>query len=451
MADGAGIANSSAVDVNNSNTNNKSSASRNDNRGTNGMFNFNEYYKRKCLQKQRHHDIQSRWDSEKASKLSNCGVVSFEISKKVNAEKLLDSLKLALSTDEFSSIVQVGQFITSKNWSIHFKDATNFESSMEKTITMDDESFQITDANDFGKVKEKEVTSKPFTMKAFLRLYWLPLDVSENQICCFIKSKVRVTVVNVKRENVRPKYEEVNNGVVSVKVEYDLAENQNVLDFAGLHRIAGRQALVQISGTPPKCLGCKQYGHVRKACVKCEKCSKYGHLSANCNLAKRTAPQDDDVEDLDEEHIQVMAQDSDIEAAQPPIQENHSDTLLNKTSNSFLHDENPQFLAPHDVAPSQQSTQPINPVNSSQAQSTQHVPLMTTKSKILTGNQNQTIEVKRENNKEEEEKIKRRAQQKLSRDRRKEQLRQNAIDSLLAEKKKKRTRPKKLPLRNLQQ
>jgi hypothetical protein len=110
MADGAGIANSSAVDVNNSNTNNKSSASRNDNRGTNGMFNFNEYYERKCLQKQRHHDIQSRWDSEKASKLSNCGVVSFEISKKVNAEKLLDSLKLALSFKlGNSSLLKIGQ------------------------------------------------------------------------------------------------------------------------------------------------------------------------------------------------------------------------------------------------------------------------------------------------------------------------------------------------------
>jgi hypothetical protein len=69
-------------------------------------------------------------------------------------------------------------------------------------------------------------------------------------------------------------------------------------------------------------------------CVKCEKCSKYGHLSANCNLAKRTAPQDDDVEDLGEEHIQVMAQDSDIEAAQPPIQVNHSDASASKGKSS---------------------------------------------------------------------------------------------------------------------
>jgi hypothetical protein len=59
---------------------------------------------------------------------------------------------------------------------------------------------------------------------------------------------------------------------------------------------------------------------------------------------------------------------------------------------------------------------------------------MTAKSKILKGNQNQTIQVKRENNKEEEERIKRRDQQKLSRDRKKEQIRQNAIDNLLADK-----------------
>jgi hypothetical protein len=91
---------------------------------------------------------------------------------------------------------------------------------------MDDETFQITDVNDFGKVMEKEFTSKLFTMKAFLRLHWLPLDVSENEICCFIKSKVNVTVVQFKCKNFRQKFEEVNNGVVSVKVEYDLAENQ---------------------------------------------------------------------------------------------------------------------------------------------------------------------------------------------------------------------------------
>jgi hypothetical protein len=40
-------------------------------------------------------------------------------------------------------------------------------------------------------------------------------------------------------------------------------------------------------GMPPKCITCKQYGHVRKNCPKFEKCNKFGHETEKCNLVNR--------------------------------------------------------------------------------------------------------------------------------------------------------------------
>jgi hypothetical protein len=49
--------------------------------------------------------------------------------------------------------------------------------------------------------------------------------------------------------------------------------------------------IFQISGMPPKCLGCNNFGLIRKNCSKCSSCNKFGHISSECNLAKRTANQ----------------------------------------------------------------------------------------------------------------------------------------------------------------
>ena len=68
---------------------------------------------------------------------------------------------------------------------------------------------------------------------------------------------------------------------------YETHYHQKVLDFAGLHRISGHQTLIQVSGMPLKCLGCKNYGHIRKNCPKCSKCNGHGHESDECSLINR--------------------------------------------------------------------------------------------------------------------------------------------------------------------
>ena len=86
--------------------------------------------------------------------------------------------------------------------------------------------------------------------------------------------------------------------VLNIKVAYKLERHGSVLDFAGLHRISGFQALIQLSGMPAKCLGCGKFGHVRKFCSKCSKCNTRGHNAEQCGkmstiVAQNNAMHDD--------------------------------------------------------------------------------------------------------------------------------------------------------------
>jgi hypothetical protein len=80
------------------------------------------------------------------------------------------------------------------------------------------------------------------------------------------------------------------------------------MDFLGLQKIEGHNALFHLSGAPPKCLYCKQFGHMRKSCPKlkttCDKCSKTGHSSDDCTLANRISSNANDP-DLDDDKIEV--------------------------------------------------------------------------------------------------------------------------------------------------
>jgi hypothetical protein len=294
MSAEVGSENSSAVDVNNSYNNQSSSVNRQDNRGS--KFNYNDYFEKKSMQQYRYQlkSKQLNEHSQNEAKLQNCCIITIDNNTKVTVDILLESLKAALSEEVFKSIVQVGQYISTKNWSIHFKDSSNFQKAINTKFKVEDNLFELTESKEFCKKREQSVSQKVFKMTAFLRIHWLPLDVSDDKICEFIRHNLpEVSIVELIREKARTNGE-VNNGVVKIKVQYELkssSSHQSFLDFVGLHRVSGYQALFQISGMPPKCLGCNCFGHIRKNCPKCTSCNKFGHISSDCNLAKRTANQ----------------------------------------------------------------------------------------------------------------------------------------------------------------
>jgi Zinc knuckle len=77
-----------------------------------------------------------------------------------------------------------------------------------------------------------------------------------------------------------------------------------------LEALTGRQTvdkeLIFITryGEQIRCTFCNEYGHVKKDCathkMECNKCGKRGHLSSSCNMAKKTADDIQDIEELEE-------------------------------------------------------------------------------------------------------------------------------------------------------
>ncbi|RNA11977.1 hypothetical protein BpHYR1_043472 [Brachionus plicatilis] len=53
---------------------------------------------------------------------------------------------------------------------------------------------------------------------------------------------------------------------------------------------------------PPKCLGCKKFGHIRKECSKCSSCKNFGHTCREFSFANRTRVMPEQSEN-DEEDI----------------------------------------------------------------------------------------------------------------------------------------------------
>ncbi|RMZ95282.1 hypothetical protein BpHYR1_046537 [Brachionus plicatilis] len=164
------------------------------------------------------------YNKQKQVKLQNCCLVSFDQKTKVAADKLVESIKKILSADEFASIVQ-------------------YDASVNKTFIYDDKEYRLLSVTEFLQISDKsrDKNKNEFTMTAFYRVHWLPLDVSNDEISDFFKINLKNAYIKeIKREKLK-KFDTINNGVVKIKVEYNVKYHDAVLDFAGLHRIIDDQ------------------------------------------------------------------------------------------------------------------------------------------------------------------------------------------------------------------
>jgi hypothetical protein len=219
--------------------------------------------------------------------LKNCCVVTIANNQRVVFDNLLSSLKDGLSEAEYGSITQVGQYLSIKNWLIQFNSDNEYESALNKNITMNGTEARLIDAQEFDKKKDTNAIEQKFLMTVYYKINWLPQRVSVGKIQDFFKQNLSgVEIKDISREKDKCS-DIIYNGIVKIKMVYETDKHQRVLDFAGLHRIDGCQVLIQVSGMPPKCLGCKNYGHIRQNCPKCAKCNGRGHDSNQCNFANR--------------------------------------------------------------------------------------------------------------------------------------------------------------------
>jgi hypothetical protein len=280
-----GLANSSTVDANYSKNSN---ANLDEKRGS--KFNLTDYFNKKLSMQERYNDRirnNNLDSSSRRQQLKNCCVITFANNQRVDIDNLLSCLKADLTEAEFGSLVQVGQYLSIKNWLIQFDSDTEFESAVNKKITMNDTVVTLLDAIEFDKKPASNASEQKFRMTVYYRILWLPNKVELVRVRDFFSQYLKgVEIDEIKREKVKSN-QKLFNGTVTVKMIYETHQHQKVLDFAGLHRISSHQTLIQVSGMPSKCIGCKNYGHVRKNCPKCSKCNGHGHNTSDCNLVNR--------------------------------------------------------------------------------------------------------------------------------------------------------------------
>jgi hypothetical protein len=273
-------------------------------------FNFNDYYDRKRriqikieTNAQKRNAIQEKWVFE------NCCVLVLDKNtfKPNQIFNIVKTKLIALDISE-NQIESISQLASSKNWQIQFNNDQAFNKALGKTIDFENEmSLTFIDANNRVNYTRNYV-QKPVTLSVFLRVHWLPCRFKEKLVEFLNTDAPFLKVIDISLGKWDEGKSSIDNGIYNVKVNYEIEDHHKFMEFLGLQKIEGHNALFHLSGAPPKCLYCKQFGHMRKSCLKlkttCDKCNKTGHSSDDCTLANRISSNAIDL-DLDDEVIQV--------------------------------------------------------------------------------------------------------------------------------------------------
>ena len=137
-----------------------------------------------------------------------------------------------------------------------------------------------------------------------IRYHYLPLDVDLGKVKeHFTNSKIpTAAITRITRETHREdELRHVASGVIRVKVNHSQAVTNNIHDLFGYAKIGPDRALVSIVGMPPRCMKCRQAGHVQRDCdaKPCKKCKAFTHETEKCTLAAKIQGKEHQ-KDLDE-------------------------------------------------------------------------------------------------------------------------------------------------------
>jgi hypothetical protein len=251
-----------------------------------GRFSFEQYHHRK-LELLR--SLQNKKEISEKSPLFENGIKFIFKRKNIKGIMICERLKQILNESDFNKIKSISPYQSSSVWIVIFSEKPTF--IIDREILIQDELVRALDASI---TQEIQSDSLKVNLTAFFRVHWLsPFfdefkvgDFAEN----FLKGKdVEFEIVEVKRECY--KESTIQNGVVTVKIVYDIKFHDEILDLVDLHEIDGQQALFQLTGMPPKCLFCKCFGHTRAGCAEyskfCSKCKMHGHIegTSKCTTA----------------------------------------------------------------------------------------------------------------------------------------------------------------------
>jgi len=204
-------------------------------------------------------------------------------------------VNLVVNTVGNSSVEAIGQRERNLQWEITFK-------SVElKNKFLSKENLEIKG----HPVRISGIRRSTIRMRVFYVPFYVPTTVITQQL-----EKVGATVVNAFTE--KDKEANCNTNVRNIVVECDNPEvipDRMTWEFDGLKG----QALINVSGRPPRCLRCNERGHKKFQCVApyCKACRKVGHEESHLcrnlkpsfaavTVALRDTKRDHEEEDIDE-------------------------------------------------------------------------------------------------------------------------------------------------------
>jgi len=360
--------------------NNQLSAGNNQHGPIKERFKLGTYYERKITQQNKFYDKQNQRTQRKKWKFSNSCKISLDSSCTLTASEIFDSIKLAFPNEELLGVDGIAQSASAKKWEIKLTNAAAFEAACKKVINIGGTEYKLTDANLADEASAyKSHSTTPFTMTTFFRIHWLPVRFEIKKVEEFLKefSFLEILSIDYEKWSSSP----LLNGVIKVKVKYQVESHQEFLNFAGLQNIDDYKALVQLCGMEPKCLFCKKFGHMRKKCPlaskKCSKCQKNGHEASECTFAKATTVHDQ-LEGMDEDELLVE------DAPAPANDEKLSEPL-------HINAEKPPINGwfDGDASPPNSASPDLEFIK--------NVPATSSAAQAVTANPEQTIEIKKEN------------------------------------------------------
>ena len=359
-------------------------------------FKLGTYYEKKLTQQNKFYEKQHQRTQRKKWKFSNSCKISLDSSCTLTASEIFDSIKLAFPNEELLGVDGIAQSASAKKWEIKLTNSAAFEAACKKVINIGGTEYKLTDANLADEASTyKPYSTTPFTMTTFFRIHWLPVRFDIKKVEEFLKEFSFLEILNIDYE--KWSSSPLLNGVIKVKVKYDVESHQNFLDFAGLQSIDDYKALVQLCGMEPKCLFCKKFGHMRKKCPlaskKCSKCQKNGHEASECTFAKATTVQDQ-LEGMDEDELigESAAAPANNEKLNEPLSVNVEKAPINGWFE-------PLVQTDHNAALEPKTNGGASTLNSASLdlEFINSVPATSSAAQAVTANPEQTIVVKKEN------------------------------------------------------
>ncbi len=101
------------------------------------------------------------------------------------------------------------------------KTETENEKAKDKIIQINNNEFKFIDANHKPERKQNQTV----TLKAVLRIHWLPSNFDKEEVSVYLKDRFRfsnIEIEEIEKEHFQDEMSHIENGIIRVKIQYPL-------------------------------------------------------------------------------------------------------------------------------------------------------------------------------------------------------------------------------------